>query len=78
LGAHGLEGNAERFQRLGSDTFSFVDQAEEDVLGPDVGVVEESCFFLREHDDAPSPVGKAFEQFDRPSPLPFSATQYCK
>jgi hypothetical protein len=36
-------------------------------------VVEESCFFLREHDDAPSPVGKAFEQFDRPSPLPSPA-----
>jgi hypothetical protein len=36
-------------------------------------VVEKACFFLRENDHSPRPVGKAFEQFDRPSPLPCPA-----
>jgi hypothetical protein len=55
-----------------------VDEAEEDVLGADVGVVEEARFFLRQDHHSPRPVGKAFEQFDRPSPLPSPAMEQLK
>jgi hypothetical protein len=39
-----------------------VDEAEEDVLGPDVVVVEEPSLFLREYDDSPCSVRKPLEQ----------------
>ena len=61
LAAHGFEADAERFERLRGDALSLVDQAEQDVLGADVAVVEEARFLLGEHDDSSSPVGKAFE-----------------
>jgi hypothetical protein len=38
-----------------------VDQPQQDVLGADVVVVEESCFLLGEDDDPPSPIGETFE-----------------
>jgi hypothetical protein len=38
-----------------------VDEAEQDVLGPDVVVVEEPSFFLGQDDDPACSVGKAFE-----------------
>ena len=73
LRAHGLERDAERLERLGGDTLTFVDQAEQDVLGPDVVVVEQARFFLRQHHHSPSPVGEAFEHLSpyrlRLSPL---------
>ena len=62
LGAHGLERDAERLERLGRDTLTLVDQAEQDVLGPDVVVVEEPRFFLREDNDPSCSVGEALEQ----------------
>jgi heptaprenyl diphosphate synthase len=39
-----------------------VDEPEQDVLGADVVVVEEPCFFLGEHDDATGSVREPFEQ----------------
>ena len=66
LGAHGLERDAERLERLGRDALTLVDQAEQDVLGPDVVVVEEPRLFLREDHDPPCPVGEALEQDDPP------------
>ena len=65
LAAHGLEGDAERLERLGGDAFALVDQAEQDVLGADVVVVEEARFLLGQHDDSAGPVGEAFEQGNR-------------
>jgi hypothetical protein len=38
-----------------------VDQPEQDVLGADVAVVQQTGFFLGEHHDSPSPVSEAFE-----------------
>ena len=38
-----------------------MDEAEEDVFGADVAVVEQARFFLGEHDDSTGPVCEAFE-----------------
>ena len=43
------------------DTFTLVDEAEQDVLGADVGVVQQPRFFLRQHDHSSGPVGETFE-----------------
>jgi hypothetical protein len=61
LVAHGLERDAQRLECLGGDALTFVDQAEQDVLGPDVAVVEQPSFFLSEDHDPAGPVGEAFE-----------------
>ena len=61
LGAHGLERDAERLERLGGDALALVDQAEQDVLGADVVVVEQARFFLRQDDHSAGSVGEAFE-----------------
>ena len=61
LGAHGLEGDVEALQRLGRDTFALVDQAEQDVLGPDVVVGEHAGLFLSQHDHPSGPVGEPLE-----------------
>ena len=65
LGAHGLERDAERLERLGGDALALVDQPEQDVLGADVVVVEEPRFLLGQHHDPAGSVGEAFEQDDR-------------
>ena len=62
---HRLQRNAERFECLGRDALTLVDEAEEDVLGADVVVVEQARFFLRQHHDSSSPVSEAFEQGNR-------------
>ena len=61
LAAHGLERNAEGFECLGGDSFTLVDEAEQDVLGADVAVVQETRFLLRQHHHSPSPIGEAFK-----------------
>ena len=61
LATHGLEADAERFERFRGDALTLVDEAEQDVLGADVAVIEQPGFFLREHDDSSRPIGKAFE-----------------
>ena len=61
LRAHGLERDAERLERLGGDALALVDQAEQDVLGPDVVVVEQARFFLRQDDHSAGSIGEAFE-----------------
>ena len=60
--ADGLERDAQRFERLGGDAFTLVDEAEEDVLSADEVVVQETRFLLRQHKHSASPVGKPFEQ----------------
>ena len=61
LGAHGLQRDAERLQRLGGDALTLVDQAQEDVLGPDVVVVEHPCLFLGKDDHATGSVRESLE-----------------
>ena len=61
LGADGLEGDREGLEGLRGDALTLVDEAEEDVLGADVRVIEEASLLLSEHHDAASPVGEAFE-----------------
>ena len=63
--AHRLERDPELLERLRRDSLTLVDQAEQYVLGADEAVVEQPRFFLREHQDSPSPVSKAFEHSDR-------------
>src|SRR6185436_5132441 len=59
--ADGVQGDAEVLQRLRRNAFALVDQAEQDVLGPDVVVVEHARFLLRKHDHPAGPVSKPFE-----------------
>ena len=59
--AHGVERDAERLERLGGDALTLVDEAEQDVLGADVVVVEHLGLFLGQDDDATSSVGKSLE-----------------
>ncbi len=59
--ADGVEGNAERLERLGGDPFALVDQPEQDVLGADVVVVEHPGLFLSQDDDASCAVSEPLE-----------------
>jgi hypothetical protein len=61
LRAHGLERDPERLERLGGHSLALVDQPEEDVLGADVVVAEQTRFFLRQHHHSAGSIGEAFE-----------------
>ncbi len=62
LVADGLKGDPERLEGLGGHTLTLVDEAQEDVLGADVVVVEQACLFLRQHHHPAGPVGEPLEQ----------------
>ena len=66
LAPHRFEADAERLEGLGRNALAFVDEAEQNVFGADVAVVEQPRFFLGEHNDSSCPVGKSFEHL-----LPF-------
>jgi hypothetical protein len=59
--SHGVKADPERLERLGRYTFTLVDEAEQDVLGADVVVIEHPGFFLRQDNNPPRPVGKPLE-----------------
>ena len=59
--ADALQRDAEALQGLSGDTLTLVDQAQEDVLGADVVVVEHPGFFLGQDDNPPRSVGEPFE-----------------
>ena len=61
LVTNGLERDVHALERLGSNTLALVDEAKQDVLGADVVVVEHARFFLRQHHNPSSPVGKSLE-----------------
>ena len=65
--AHGLQGDPQGLERLGSNTFPLGDQAEKDVLGANVVVVEESRLFLSQNHDSPSSIREALKHAGRPS-----------
>ena len=62
LESHRLEADAHALESPGGDAFALVDQAEEDVLGADVVVVQQARFFLGQNHDPACPIGKPFEQ----------------
>jgi hypothetical protein len=62
LAANRLKADSHALEGASGDTFTFVNQAEEDVLRADVVVVEESRLFLSEDDDPAGPIGEPFEQ----------------
>ena len=59
--AHGLERDAQTLQCLCRDTFTFVDESEENVFGADVAVTQQPSFLLSQHHDPPCPIGEAFK-----------------
>ena len=61
LRADGFEADAEALETASGDPFALVDQSEEDVLRPDVVVIEEARFLLCEDHDPSGPVGKPFK-----------------
>ena len=61
LRAHGLERDAEALEGLGGDALALVDQAEQDVLGADVVVVEHAGLFLGQDDHPAGSVGEPLE-----------------
>jgi hypothetical protein len=63
-----FERDIQGIERSRTGPFSHVDQGQEDVLCPDVVVVEHPRFFMSEGDDPPCSVGESLEQrtpFDR-------------
>ena len=65
LGAHGLQRDVEALQRLGGDALALVDEAEQDVLGPDVVVGEHAGLFLGQHDHPAGSVSEPLEHAHR-------------
>ena len=62
LRAHLLDRDVERLEHAGGETLLLAEQAEQDVLGADVVVLERPRLVLREDDDLASPFSEAFEQ----------------
>ena len=59
-----FHGDVERLEHTRGETFFFAQQAEQDVLGPDVVVLESARLVLREYDDLASPFCEPFEQVE--------------
>ena len=82
----------EVFEHIGTDAGAFLDEAEEDVLGPDIFVVEALGFLVGEGHDLAGSVGKSFKhggsspswvvrpatQQDRPFPSIISPGEDCR
>ena len=56
-----VQGDPQLLQGPGRHPLALVDEAEEDVLGADVVVVEQAGLLLRQHHDPPGPVGEPLE-----------------
>ena len=69
LSARVRERDVERLEDPRRDALLLADQPEEQVLGADVVVVEQTCFFLREHNHSAGAVGEAFEHAPRLRPV---------
>src|SRR6266496_502155 len=65
--AHGLQADPERLKGLGGYSLALVDEAEQDVLGADVVVVEHPGLFLSQDHNPPRPVGEPLEHLVAPS-----------
>ena len=63
-----LQADPQRLKGLGGDALALADQAEQDVLGADVVVVEHPGLFLSQDHNPPRPVGEPLEHLVAPSP----------
>ena len=70
-----VQGHALRGQCLGGNAFTLTNQAQQQMLGADVVVLEGPSFFLRQHNHASRTVGKPFEHAC-PSTLVSPSTLY--
>ena len=61
LGAHALDGDVEGLEDAGGEALLLAEQTEEDVLGPDVVVLERARLFLRENDHLPGSLCESLE-----------------
>ncbi|CAB4934339.1 unannotated protein [freshwater metagenome] len=61
LAADSFEGDAQRLERLCCNTFTLVDEAQQNVLRADVVVVEHPGFFLSQDDNTPRAIGEPLE-----------------
>ena len=61
LGAHLLHGDVERLEDARGETLFLPEEAEEDVLRPDVVVLERACLVLGEDDDLSGPFCESLE-----------------
>ena len=59
--ADALQRDPETLQCLGRNALALMDEAEQDVLGADVVVVEHPSLFLRQDDNPTCPVGEPLE-----------------
>src|SRR6266849_5367551 len=66
--AHRLEPDPQRLKRLGRFALALMDEAEQDVLGADVVMVERPGLFLSQDHNPPRPVGEPLEHLAAPSP----------
>ena len=67
LGADLLHGDVERLEDAGSEALLLAEQAEQDVLGTDVVVLQRPRLVLRENHDLPGSFGESLEQLLRRS-----------
>ena len=68
LGAHLLEGDAERLEHARGKTFLFAQQAEQEMLGADVVVLERPGLILGQNHDLASSLGEPLEHRSRLTP----------
>ena len=61
LGADALDGDVERLEDAGGEALLLAQQAEQDVLGADVVVLERPRLFLGEDDDLAGPLCESLE-----------------
>ena len=71
--AHCFQADPEGLERLGRHALTLVDEAEQDVLGPDEVVVEQARFFLGQDQDSSGSVSKTFEHAGPPCRLVYPA-----
>ncbi|SII20256.1 Protein of uncharacterised function (DUF3170) [Mycobacteroides abscessus subsp. abscessus] len=69
--AHLLEGDVHPFECLGCQALTFVDEAEQDVLGADVVMLEEFGLFLGEHHHSAGSVSEPLEHIHPPGVFVF-------
>ncbi len=60
--AHRVEVDAQSLQGSCGHSFAFADEAEQDVLGADVAVIQQARLFLGQNNDSASPVGEPLKQ----------------
>ena len=77
LGADALDGDVERLEHARGEALLLAQQAEQDVLGADVVVLERPGLFLREDDHLPGPLCESLEQTLLPLPSPGALAFRC-